>query len=79
MGLILWELSTLPRLLLGRHHRRNRSRSGVDYVVRPDENKVDAVNVVGNWPTMDSEVTCGACGTEDDLEHLCLVKENLYK
>ena len=49
------------------------SRNGVDYTVRPEENKIDVVNVVGDWSTMDSGVlrgTCGICPLEDeDLEN----------
>lgn len=46
------------------------SRNGVDYAVRPDETKIDVVNVVGDWSTVDSGVVCGTCGVcplEDDL------------
>ena len=49
------------------------SRNGVDYTVRPEENKIDVVNVVGDWSTMDSGVLCGTCGIcpleDDDLEN----------
>ena len=45
-------------------------RVGVDYAVRPDETKIDMVNVVGDWSTITSELACGVCHADDDLENL---------
>ena len=49
------------------------SRNGVDYTVRPEENKIDVVNVAGDWSTMDSGALCGTCGIcpleDEDLEN----------